>query len=290
MEKVILYCKSYWGDLERTVRLYESIKKHNKDNIPFYVSTSQRELNLFQQHFPNEILLTDEDICKQNNLHDYQGRRVDVGRVVNHIRFNIWRTGLAHNYFCLDADAYFIRDFYVNDFIFKDNIPYTQCTENEELFLFYSTFKDEFEKDIRLDWIDRSRQIAELFHINGSRVLEFGPNPVLYNHKVLESFYNDYLKPNNLTAEQVCTSIRQEYQWYGYYLLASQLIPLIPVKNWFKVYHYENQYTYDQKLNITEKDLGEYYLGVIMQSNWHPNSKGELKWGAKKTNKSFGLK
>ena len=151
MEKVILYCKSYWGDLERTVRLYESIKKHNKNNIPFYVSTSQRELNLFQQHFPNEILLTDEDICKQNNLHDYQGRRVDVGRVVNHIRFNIWRTGLAHNYFCLDADAYFIRDFYVNDFIFKDNIPYTQCTENEELFLFYSTFKDEFEKDIRLD-------------------------------------------------------------------------------------------------------------------------------------------
>ena len=88
----------------------------------------------------------------------------------------------------------------------------------------------------------------------------------------------------------MCTSIRQEYQWYGYYLLASQLIPLIPVKNWFKVYHYENQYTYDQKLNITEKDLGEYYLGVIMQSNWHPNSKGELKWGAKKTNKSFGLK
>ena len=156
--------------------------------------------------------------------------------------------------------------------------------------MFYSTFKDEFEKDIRLDWTNRSRQIVELFHINDSKVLEFGPNPVLYNHKVLESFYNDYLKPNNLTAEQVCTSIRQEYQWYGYYLLASQLIPLIPVKNWFKVYHYENQYIYDQKLNITEKDLGEYYLGVIMQSNWHPNSKGELKWGVKKTNKSFGLK
>jgi len=290
MEQVILYCKSYWGDLERTTNLYNSIQKYNKDNIPFYISISRNELELFKSHFPSHLLLIDEDICEQENLHNYQLRNVDVGRVVNHIRFNIWKTNLAKNYFCLDADAYFIRDFYISDFIFKDDIPYTQCTENEELFVFYNTFKEEFKKDIRKDWIDRSKQIAELFDVNGSKVLEFGPNPVLYNHKVLKSFYNDYLKPNTLTAEQVCTHIRQEYQWYGYYLLASQIIPLIPSKNWFKVYHYENQYEYDKKLNITEEKLKENYLGVIKQSNWYANSKGELKWGMKKTNKPFGLK
>ena len=34
MENIILFVKSYRGDLQRCVGLAESIEKYNKDNIP----------------------------------------------------------------------------------------------------------------------------------------------------------------------------------------------------------------------------------------------------------------
>jgi hypothetical protein len=37
MENIVLYCKSYDRDLDRVIELSNSIKKYNKDNIPFYI-------------------------------------------------------------------------------------------------------------------------------------------------------------------------------------------------------------------------------------------------------------
>ena len=38
MEKIVLYCKTYHHDIDRVKSLTDSIKKHNKDNILFYIS------------------------------------------------------------------------------------------------------------------------------------------------------------------------------------------------------------------------------------------------------------
>jgi len=65
--KLILFCKSYRGDLLRFQRLWGSIQKHNVEKIPFYASVPAEDLSLFRQEISNsqEIhWLTDEEINK----------------------------------------------------------------------------------------------------------------------------------------------------------------------------------------------------------------------------------
>ena len=50
MHKIVLYTKSYSGDLERLKVSVESIKKFNKDNIPYYVSVPSYEIELFKNN------------------------------------------------------------------------------------------------------------------------------------------------------------------------------------------------------------------------------------------------
>ena len=50
MMPLALYCKSYRTDVKRVVRLAQSIARYNSDQIPFYVSAPQSDLELFAQH------------------------------------------------------------------------------------------------------------------------------------------------------------------------------------------------------------------------------------------------
>ena len=47
MHNVILYCKSYAGDVQRVKKLKTSIEKYNRDNIPFYISCPKQDKQLF---------------------------------------------------------------------------------------------------------------------------------------------------------------------------------------------------------------------------------------------------
>ena len=38
MKSIALYCKSYSTDLRRVVRLARSVREHNAEKLPFYVS------------------------------------------------------------------------------------------------------------------------------------------------------------------------------------------------------------------------------------------------------------
>ena len=41
MKDLVLYCKSYTRDFLRLKRLLESVRKHNVDQLPFYISTPE---------------------------------------------------------------------------------------------------------------------------------------------------------------------------------------------------------------------------------------------------------
>jgi len=58
---LILFTKSYRGDVARCVELSKSIQKHNKDNIPFYVSVPDEDIDLFNEELPyfTEVLCDD---------------------------------------------------------------------------------------------------------------------------------------------------------------------------------------------------------------------------------------
>ena len=109
MEKLVLYCKSYINDFERVKVLAESIKKYNMDNIPFYISVPKNDYKLFSQLADVNIVI-DEDIYTLDN--NWEAQQI--------IKSNFWKLNITENYLCLDSDSYFIKPFYISDFLFNE--------------------------------------------------------------------------------------------------------------------------------------------------------------------------
>ena len=68
MLNIVLYCCTFRKDLKRTVKLAQSIRKHNNGNIPFYISVPPEDVDLFKEYLKGfEVTIFDErDIFKEN--------------------------------------------------------------------------------------------------------------------------------------------------------------------------------------------------------------------------------
>ena len=256
MENLVLYCKSYRNDVYRVKALLESIKQFNQDNIPFYISTPKIDKDIFLNVLGDKewVWVDDNDIYSSNE--GWLGQQI--------IKSNFWKLGISQNYLCLDSDSYFIKPFYISDFLYKDNIPYTIIHEQKEL-LEWSIKNLSF--DIKEGFEKNRIKVMDLLGRKG-KLYDFGPSPFIWNKTVWEDLEEHYLKPNNLTFKNLLEYSHSELTWYGESLLAFKSIPLYPIQPLMKVYHYKEQYIEDKNKGLTEKDISQNYLGIIMQSNW----------------------
>lgn len=259
MENLVLYCKSFSRDLDRVKMLFESINKHNIDNIPFYISVPQIDLKLFKSQLNTPNILADEEIYPLLNS-GWVNQQI--------IKSSFWKLNLSKNYVCLDSDSYFIRDFKLNDFIYKDDIPYTVIHEQKELFSWSISKVKELGFDPKGGFIDDRKKIMDLFD-RKSRYYDFGPSPTIWSSKVWKSLEDQYMTPNNLTFSNLIEYSPSEFSWYGEALLAFKEIEIYPVEPLFKVFHYPQQYIEYKQQNITEEMIAQNYMGIIMQSNFN---------------------
>ena len=257
MEKIVLYCKSFNRDFERIKVLFESIKKYNIDNIPFYISVPKNDYNLFSQLEGANIVL-DEDIFSISS--SWIAQQI--------IKSNFWKLNISENYVCLDSDSYFIRPFKVSDFMFDENTPYTVIHEQKELFSWSITKTKELGFDPKEGFINDRQKIMDLFERKG-RHYDFGPSPIIWSSKVWKSLEEQYMIPNELTFPNLIEYSPSEFSWYGEALLAFKAIEIYPVEPLFKVFHYPQQYIEYKQQNITEEMIAQNYMGVIMQSNFN---------------------
>ncbi len=122
MKDIILYCKSYKGDFQRLVYLSLSIKKHNKDNIDFYISVPEADLELAKETIPYYTeIITDESYCQFNN--GWAGQQF--------VKAMFYKTKISRFYVSIDSDSYFFKAFYKKDFMITDDIPYMVMHSNE---------------------------------------------------------------------------------------------------------------------------------------------------------------
>jgi hypothetical protein len=266
MEKLILYCKSYNKDIDRLTNLVNSVNLYNVDNIPFYISVPESDLELFnQKQFPNTNIISDEQINNNPNLYK---RGINPRILAFSTRLNIWMSKLAENYFCLDSDAYFIRNFSVKDFMYDEETPYSVIHEQKELFSWSVNKTQELGFNPKDGFANDRNLIMSIFNRKG-KLYDFGPNPVIFNSKVLECLNKMYLTPNNLTTEDLIKVSFDEYTWYGEALLAFEPIKIRPSEPFFKVFHYPQQYIECKQQDITEQMIAQNYMGIIMQSNYN---------------------
>jgi len=263
MKSIVIYCKSYIRDLERATSLAESVAKYNVENIPLYISVPSSDFSIFNDRLKGlAIIIRDEDIHNVNvNENGWVNQQI--------IKSSFWKTGICENYLMIDSDSYFIRPFYVNDFIVdgSDNIPYTVMHEQKDLFSWTANKKKILGFDPIESFKDCRSNIMSLFDRKG-RFYDFGPSPVVWNSKVWKSLEENYLNPSNITFSQAITSIKSEFAWYGEWLLTDKTIPIYPIEPLFKVFHYMPQYIDFKNQNYTEQDFSKNYMGIVMQSNW----------------------
>jgi hypothetical protein len=267
ISKLSIYCKSYGNDVLLAKNLLDSINKFNVDKIPFYISVPEKDIELFKTKLGTEgyTLLKDEDIDSENT--GWKGQQI--------VKSQFWKLELCENYLCIDSDCFFIRPFYLSDFMYDENTPYTICHEYKSFFEFvqkhpFISSKEPMNFDPMDSFVKERLHIMSLFGRTGV-VYDFGPGPTIWSCKVWKSLFENYIKYNNITFADLIQINGSEFTWYGEWLLYSEEIKLIPRGPLFKNYHYPYQYEYDKNHGYTLDKLSKLYLGVGIQSIYNFN-------------------
>lgn len=267
MKDFVLYCKSYSRDFLRLKRLLDSVKLHNLDQLPFFISTPTSEKALLEEVLGKDSYqwVADEDIVAANSRVSFdQYRAIPGGLSQQIIKAEFWRLGLAENYLCLDSDSKFIRDFRQSDFVSYDNIPYTVLHQNKELFQIASNRgHHKVERDLKIE----AERVQKLFGRVGPNFY-CAPAPFNWSAKVWQSLDQEYLQPKGISIWDLITLDHPESLIYGEAIMKYHAIPLIAVEPLFRTYHYDWQYFLMRRLGETEAKLAQNYFGVIYQSAW----------------------
>ena len=267
MLNFVLYCCTFRKDLKRTVKLAQSIQRHNKTRIPFYISVPEGDVILFRESLKDfDVIVFDEkDIFQANpKLNIQKLYEIRGGLRQQVIKSEFWRLGISENYLVLDADCIFIRDFGESDFIVMDDVPYSIIHEGRDLLQATERFGP---KKIRQHFLADREPIKAALGRSGV-TYDFGYAPFLWNRKVWDSLDWNYLTPNGMNFLDAVLLCGSEFTWYGESLINFRAIPIYPREQLFKHYHYEHQLWADQIIGYKEKLLAHDYMGVVYQSNW----------------------
>lgn len=257
MDNLVFLIKSHSPHLNYTKQLVETTAQHNKDNIPVYLSIPKSQEKLFKDNIDTNLcnIIFDEDIIKGDVNQNWFTQQL--------VKIKFSETGLCNNYLWIDGDSYFVRDFYISDFMFDKDTPYTTIHENKDLFQWMAT-KGDLLDNVWKSYIEDRDKVKTLFNREGKYYDWTCPN--LWSVKVFDHMKENYLKPNNLTYEQLLSYVPGELIWYGEYLLATQAIRLVPCESWFKPFHYLQQLIDYKNEGHTEETIAKNFLGIVMPS------------------------
>jgi hypothetical protein len=260
--KFVILLKTFLDDLVYIERLIPSFNKHNIDNVPLYLVVPQKDINTFDRFLNQNVKILSEELFK-DKLTLTPVCDINPGYINQEIiKISFWELDLCENYFCLDSDCEFIRDFYISDFMFDDDTPYTILIEDNELKVepeYYNSF-----------WVPREEKIRLIQNEIGfidKRMLTCHGNAVL-SAKVLNSFKSDFLIARNKTYIDILEIAPYEFSWYNIWLQKKEIIPIKVREPLFKVFHHENHLIDYIRRGTSLNDIARGYIGITINSNW----------------------
>lgn len=247
MHNLVLFCKSYIKDLDRLKILKESIDKFNADNIPFVIVCPKRDIEIFKSALitHNEkyeiILLTDEEIINKEE-------QETPGWISQQfVKIKFYQKNLCNFYVILDSDLYFIQNFYIKDFMYDENTPYTSIIEEK---------KEEY---LRIQNYLKRYGKPYSFVCQGQ----------VFSRNLLLDIEENLLKKNNLEFKDLFEISPYEMQWYGEYYMKSMPYKLYPTSNLFRHFWFQNQYNDAIRKGCTQNNFIEQgFLGIHIQNGW----------------------
>ena len=254
----IIFCKTYNRDFERFKILKESIDKFNQDNIPFYVICPRKDIELFTSLKNNNekydyIIISDEEVLSMNKNDNHE----QTWRTQQIIKLAFANQNISKFYLIIDSDSYFIKNFYIRDFLFDDETPYIVMHEGKYIKEIVSITNNN-------NVFELGEKIKKYFKRNG-KDYQFLTTPIVFSSDVIKE-----LQKKHDIKELLSVSPLEAY-WHGEFLLYSNLIPFKPCEPFFKCFNYQVEYKIWKKIGELESDIARNYLGIVMQNRWVKN-------------------
>jgi hypothetical protein len=261
MDRLAIFLCSYLKDLHRAARLFESIKQHNSDQLPFYIAVPSAHLSEFKSVLSDSTIhwLTQEEVfaaCPSARTAKYEN--IPGGQMQQVVKSEAWRLGIAENLLVMDSDCKFIRPFQASDFIAPDGTPYSVLCGTQ----YVSELAARLHKPkIWTDWLEMSDRTRGYFGNTSEVRHTFGGAPFIWSAR-------KRLGPTGQTLLDLVRQLGSELIIYGEALVALKSIPIKLHDPFFKLYLYENDAWEDRRDGADESILARYVMGVVYQSNW----------------------
>ena len=263
MHKIAILLKTYLGDIKYVERLIDTYRKYNSDNIPLYIVTPESDLQKFQKFKESNIEIFSDESITDYLVEDDSVMGIRPGYINQEIvKLAFWEKGLCENYFCMDSDGVFIRNFFVTDFMYDDKTPYTILVEDNELKVdpeYYNAH-----------WIIREKLIRKIQQEVGlvdRRMLTCHGFPI-FSRKVLDSFYNNHLVPLGRSYIDIMKIVPYECSWYNMWLQKDKTIPIHFKEPLIKTFHQKSHHLEYIRKGVKVSDIALGFIGYTVNSNY----------------------
>ena len=258
-------CKSFKGDFQYARRMVESFNRHNADQIYLYFVVPQDDIELFESLSAVRVRILSENLFKEYLVADNRVGGVRPGYINQQIvKMAFWETGIAENYFNVDSDTYFIRDFYLSDFIDNDGYPFSVLVDDKELISDGEYYHKYWQGRYKV-----LKKIAEEIYESSLNVIpKTCHGHTVFNYSVLKNFKDVYLSQKHQSYIDCLSIGYYEFSWYNFWLQKSNLIPVKASEPFIKVFHTKKQHVDALRANFQESDYARGYIGLCVNSNF----------------------
>lgn len=258
--------KTYEKDFLCAERLLVSFAKYNRDNIHCFVVAPSVSKEILWGVLNDEIKKNISFIAEEDwegLLTDESVNGISAGYINQEIiKLSFWEKELCENYLCLDSDGIFIRDFFLNDFMFDERTPYTVLIEDNELKsdpYYYHTYwskREEYLKKIQreLGVVDK-----KLLTCHGFQTFNCG---------VLADFKLNFMEQRGYNYIDLMRIAPYEFSWYNIWLQKCSVMTIHPCEPMFLYFHMRHQLYLSWILGRRLEDLKRSYVGIVINSSW----------------------
>ena len=263
MNDIALLIKSHMPDRPYVERLVDSISQFNVNGLATYLVVPQSQRHAFIPFLERGIeLLTDDEVAG-SYLVSEGAHGLSAGYLNQEIvKLSFGETNLVANYFCVDSDAVFIRDFGVSDFLRRPGEPYTVLVQDKDLLT-----EPRYHRE---HWQGREGSIRRIMEFVGLEdpIVRTCHGHQIFSSRVLASFRDNFLVPRGWTYADAVREVPYEFTWYNMWLQKSHVIPIHQIEPLVKVFHNEEQHVASIAQGIDIEDLARGYLAVVVNSNY----------------------
>lgn len=255
--------KTFNGDREYVKRLVNSFNKFNVEKIKMAIVLPEEDYAYFSEFENDCIKIFFENIFYKHLINEDNILGIRPGYINQQIiKMSFWETEIFENYFCMDSEGVFIKNFHLSDFMYDSDTPYTILIEDNELRVDPEYYKNHWEK--RYQYL---LKIKDTVGLNANRILTNHGFSIL-SSKVLNSLHDNFMSPNNFIYSDLLNIAPYEFSWYNFWLQKSKPIKIEIREPLIKTFHQKSQHLLYKQMGIKESDIARGYIGYCVNSNY----------------------